>query len=240
MKYLRTNPFPLSNCIGKLDVFFFYLPLMCGKKEWTCWRKGACDFQVTAFWFWKKTAKLCNSVNAKRTRTYKHLGKGGDPGHVLWLWMMQFFSASRNSLSFRWWLAAEVSGREKTNTALHSTSPKPARIQKNLVSVGCVSSCGSDGDRLTLPDHGNYTFSLSVIKPELFLSDSKMECLQLTMTEVLKRLNSKSKKGYNQVRETWLHSVRVVCGFWAREQKHFDLCKTFSNSKTSATKTILV
>ncbi|KAG5278997.1 hypothetical protein AALO_G00105000 [Alosa alosa] len=28
--------------------------------------------------------------------------------------------------------------------------------------------------------------------------DSKMECLQLTMTEVLKRQNSKSKKGYNQ------------------------------------------
>lgn len=90
----------------------------------------------------KKTAKLCNSVNAMCHKTheiYKHLGKGGDPGHVLWLWMMQFFSASRNSLSFRWWLAAEVSGREKTNTALHSTSPKPARIQKNLVSVGlCV------------------------------------------------------------------------------------------------------
>lgn len=32
--------------------------------------------------------------------------------------------------------------------------------------------------------------------------DSKMECLQLTMTEVLKRQNSKSKKGYNQVSET--------------------------------------
>lgn len=31
------------------------------------------------------------------------------------------------------------------------------------------------------------------------LSDSKMECLQLTMTEVLKRQNGKSKKGYNQV-----------------------------------------
>uniref|UniRef100_A0A3Q2CF23 Phosphoinositide 3-kinase regulatory subunit 5 n=1 Tax=Cyprinodon variegatus TaxID=28743 RepID=A0A3Q2CF23_CYPVA len=29
--------------------------------------------------------------------------------------------------------------------------------------------------------------------------DSKMECLQLTMTEVLKRQNGKSKKGYNQV-----------------------------------------
>ncbi|MBN3314215.1 PIRK5 kinase, partial [Atractosteus spatula] len=33
-------------------------------------------------------------------------------------------------------------------------------------------------------------------KPEEL--DSKMECLQLTMTEVLKRQNSKSKKGYNQ------------------------------------------
>lgn len=77
-----------------------------------------------------------------------------------------------------------------------------------------------------------------MIKPYLFLSDSKMECLQLTITEVLKRLNSKSKKGYNQVRKTWLHSVGVVCGCWAREQKRFDLNKTFSNSKTSATKTL--
>lgn len=35
--------------------------------------------------------------------------------------------------------------------------------------------------------------------------DSKMECLHLTMTEVLKRQNSKSKKGYNQVsrKEVW-------------------------------------
>lgn len=32
--------------------------------------------------------------------------------------------------------------------------------------------------------------------------DSKTECLQLTMTEVLKRQNSKSKKGFNQVSET--------------------------------------
>lgn len=29
--------------------------------------------------------------------------------------------------------------------------------------------------------------------------DSKMECLQLTMTEVLKRQSGKGKKGFNQV-----------------------------------------
>lgn len=54
------------------------------------------------------------------------------------------------------------------------------------------------------------TVYCNLTKLEHFLSDSKMECLQLTMTEVLKRQNSKSKKGYNQVSETWLLSVWFV------------------------------
>lgn len=90
-----------------------------------------------------------------------------------------------------------------------------------------------DGDRMTLRRPCVPPLAVSVIKLELFLSDSKMECLQLTMTEVLKRLNSKSKMGYNQVRETWLCSAAVVCARGARKQKHFDVCKTLLNSKTS-------
>ncbi|KAM7394065.1 hypothetical protein PAMP_020888 [Pampus punctatissimus] len=43
--------------------------------------------------------------------------------------------------------------------------------------------------------------------------DSKMECLQLTMTEVLKRQNGKSKKGYNQLSVTEVKVDKVyVCG----------------------------
>jgi len=52
------------------------------------------------------------------------------------------------------------------------------------------------------------TVQINQITSALFISfslDSKMECLHLTMTEVLKRQNSKSKKGYNQVsrKEVW-------------------------------------
>jgi len=52
------------------------------------------------------------------------------------------------------------------------------------------------------------TVQINQITSASFISfslDSKMECLHLTMTEVLKRQNSKSKKGYNQVsrKEVW-------------------------------------
>lgn len=53
--------------------------------------------------------------------------------------------------------------------------------------------------------------------------DSKMECLQLTMTEVLKRQNSKSKKGYNQVRlRVPLHTH--ICGFKMEETDSLARC----------------
>lgn len=69
------------------------------------------------------------------------------------------------------------------------------------------------------------TVYCNVTKLEHFLSDSKMECLQLTMTEVLKRQNSKSKKGYNQVSEMWLHFLSVVCGCGALQQHVFNSAK---------------
>lgn len=52
---------------------------MRGKKEWTCWRKGACDFQVTAFWFWKKknckTLQLCECNVSQDARDLRTFGK---------------------------------------------------------------------------------------------------------------------------------------------------------------------
>lgn len=209
---------------------FFYLPLMCGKKELTCWRKGAWDFQGTAFWFWKKTAKLCNSVNVMcHKRDLQKLGKRGWPWTCPLTLNDAVFPCIKDSLPL---FQVVISGRSqwkrenKYCTSLNIT--KACKNPEELGGFGLRVQLWLGWWQADFDRHGNYTFSLSVIKPDLFLSDSKMECLQLTMTEVLKRLNSKSKKGYNQVRETWLHSVGVVCGCWAREQKHFDLCKTFS------------
>lgn len=151
MKYLRTNPFPLSKCIVKFD--FFLLALDVWQEGINLLTEGSLWFSGDCLLILKKTAKLCNSVDVMcHKRVLQKLGKRGWPWTCPLTLNDAVFPCIKDSLSFRWWLAAEVSGREKTNTALHSTSPKRARIQKNLVGLGCVSSCGLDGDRLTLPD----------------------------------------------------------------------------------------
>ncbi|KAF0037562.1 hypothetical protein F2P81_010436 [Scophthalmus maximus] len=59
---------------------------------------------------------------------------------------------------------------------------------------------------------GDEVFNVRCVTVQQTLSDSKMECLQLMMTEVLKRQNAKSKKGFNQqlnVMEVKVDKVQV-------------------------------
>uniref|UniRef100_A0A672JVA3 Phosphoinositide 3-kinase regulatory subunit 5 n=1 Tax=Sinocyclocheilus grahami TaxID=75366 RepID=A0A672JVA3_SINGR len=92
-------------------------------------------------------------------------------------------------------------------------------LKKNLIcsyfSGAASKRFGIDGDREAVPLSLEVTYnrvrrtipvaeksctSINLLKAcrNLEELDSKMECLHLTMTEVLKRQNSKSKKGYNQ------------------------------------------
>lgn len=70
----------------------------------------------------------------------------------------------------------------------------------------------------------------------LFVTASKTECLNLTMTEVVKRQNSKSKKSFNQVTEIMvlLHLVTGAhpdsAGWEAGQEMESETCCAVSNS----------
>lgn len=67
----------------------------------------------------------------------------------------------------------------------------------------------------------------------LFVTASKTECLNLTMTEVVKRQNSKSKKSFNQVTQIMvlLHLVTGSSdGREAGQEEEFEICGAVSNS----------
>ncbi|XP_030638221.1 phosphoinositide 3-kinase regulatory subunit 5 [Chanos chanos] len=114
-----------------------------------------------------------------------------------------------------------LAGGEKRNEVfIHSLELGHTAGTRAIKAMGAASKrFGIDGDREAVP------LSLEVVYNKVVVSgrsqrikaekvctsinltkacknpeelDSKMECLQLTMTEVLKRQNSKSKKGYNQ------------------------------------------
>uniref|UniRef100_A0A8C1X769 Phosphoinositide 3-kinase regulatory subunit 5 n=1 Tax=Cyprinus carpio TaxID=7962 RepID=A0A8C1X769_CYPCA len=111
-------------------------------------------------------------------------------------------------------------GERRTEVFIHSLELGHTAGTRAIKAMGAASKrFGIDGDREAVPLSLEITYnrinisgrsqktraeksctSINLLKAcrnfeEL---DSKMECLHLTMTEVLKRQNSKSKKGYNQ------------------------------------------
>ncbi|XP_048055521.1 phosphoinositide 3-kinase regulatory subunit 5 isoform X2 [Megalobrama amblycephala] len=111
-------------------------------------------------------------------------------------------------------------GERRTEVFIHSLELGHTAGTRAIKAMGAASKrFGIDGDREAVPLSLEVTYnrihisgrsqktmseksctSINLLKacrnPEEL--DSKMECLHLTMTEVLKRQNSKSKKGYNQ------------------------------------------
>ncbi|KAG7242363.1 hypothetical protein INR49_023492 [Caranx melampygus] len=81
-------------------------------------------------------------------------------------------------------------GERKTEVFVHSLELGHTAGTRAIKAMGAASKrFGIDGDREAVP------LTLEVVY-------NRMECLQLTMTEVLKRQNGKSKKGYNQLNVT--------------------------------------
>ncbi|XP_017283192.1 phosphoinositide 3-kinase regulatory subunit 5 [Kryptolebias marmoratus] len=127
-----------------------------------------------------------------------------------------------------------ASGERRTEVFIHSLELGHTAGTRAIKAMGAASKrFGIDGDREAVPltlevlynrvvisgrcqwkKETKVCTSVNLIKacknPEEL--DSKMECLQLTMTEVLKRQNCKSKKGYNQqltVTEVKVDKVQV-------------------------------
>lgn len=125
-------------------------------------------------------------------------------------------------------------GERRTEVFVHSLELGHTAGTRAIKAMGAASKrFGIDGDREAVPLTLDVVYnrvvvsgrsqwkretkvctSVNLIKacknPEEL--DSKMECLQLTMTEVLKRQNGKSKKGYNQqltVTEVKVDKVQV-------------------------------
>ncbi|XP_029919953.1 phosphoinositide 3-kinase regulatory subunit 5 [Myripristis murdjan] len=125
-------------------------------------------------------------------------------------------------------------GERRTEVFVHSLELGHTAATRAIKAMGAASKrFGIDGDREAVPLMLEVVYnrvvvsgrsqwkretkvctSVNLIKacknPEEL--DSKMECLQLTMTEVLKRQNCKSKKGYNQqlsVTEVKVDKVQV-------------------------------
>ncbi|KAE8299979.1 Phosphoinositide 3-kinase regulatory subunit 5 [Larimichthys crocea] len=114
-------------------------------------------------------------------------------------------------------------GERRTEVFVHSLELGHTAGTRAIKAMGAASKrFGIDGDREAVPLMLEVVYNRVVISgrsqwkreskvctsvnltkacknPEEL--DSKMECLQLTMTEVLKRQNGKSKKGYNQERK---------------------------------------
>ncbi|XP_041821015.1 phosphoinositide 3-kinase regulatory subunit 5 isoform X2 [Chelmon rostratus] len=115
-------------------------------------------------------------------------------------------------------------GERRTEVFVHSLELGHTAGTRAIKAMGAASKrFGIDGDREAVPLMLEVVYNRVVISgrsqwkretkvctsvnltkacknPEEL--DSKMECLQLTMTEVLKRQNGKSKKGYNQLSMT--------------------------------------
>uniref|UniRef100_A0A665TRT7 Phosphoinositide 3-kinase regulatory subunit 5 n=1 Tax=Echeneis naucrates TaxID=173247 RepID=A0A665TRT7_ECHNA len=113
-------------------------------------------------------------------------------------------------------------GQRRTEVFVHSLELGHTAGTRAIKAMGAASKrFGIDGDREAVPLKLDMVYNRVVISgrsqwkretkvctsvnltkacknPEEL--DSKMECLQLTMTEVLKRQNGKSKKGFNQVK----------------------------------------
>ncbi|XP_071360264.1 phosphoinositide 3-kinase regulatory subunit 5 isoform X2 [Trachinotus anak] len=125
-------------------------------------------------------------------------------------------------------------GQRRTEVFVHSLELGHTAGTRAIKAMGAASKrFGIDGDREAVPLMLEVVYNRVVIsgrnqwKRETKLCtsvnltkacknpeelDSKMECLQLTMTEVLKRQNGKSKKGYNQqlnVTEVKVDKVQV-------------------------------
>ncbi|XP_044201695.1 phosphoinositide 3-kinase regulatory subunit 5 isoform X1 [Thunnus albacares] len=125
-------------------------------------------------------------------------------------------------------------GERRTEVFVHSLELGHTAGTRAIKAMGAASKrFGIDGDREAVPLMLDVVYNRVVISgrsqrkkeskvctsinltkacknPEEL--DSKMECLQLTMTEVLKRQNGKSKKGYNQqlsVTEVKVDKVQV-------------------------------
>ncbi|KAM8878670.1 phosphoinositide 3-kinase regulatory subunit 5 isoform 2-T3 [Spinachia spinachia] len=125
-------------------------------------------------------------------------------------------------------------GERRTEVFLHSLELGHTAGTRAVKAMGAASRrFGIDGDREAVPLMLDVVYNRAVISgrsqwkretkvctsvsltkacknPEAL--DSKMECLQLTMTEVLKRQNCKSKKGFNQqlsVTEVKVDKVQV-------------------------------
>uniref|UniRef100_A0AAY4A8V0 Phosphoinositide 3-kinase regulatory subunit 5 n=1 Tax=Denticeps clupeoides TaxID=299321 RepID=A0AAY4A8V0_9TELE len=111
-------------------------------------------------------------------------------------------------------------GEKRREVFIHSLELGHTAGTRAIKSMGSASKrFGIDGDREAVPLTLDVVYNRVVVSGRSHLTraekvctsinltkacrnpeelDSKMECLQLTMTEVLKRQNSKSKKGYNQ------------------------------------------
>uniref|UniRef100_A0A672QK81 Phosphoinositide 3-kinase regulatory subunit 5 n=1 Tax=Sinocyclocheilus grahami TaxID=75366 RepID=A0A672QK81_SINGR len=124
-------------------------------------------------------------------------------------------------------------GERRTEVFVHSLELGHTAGTRAIKAMGAASKrFGIDGDREAVPLSLEVTYnqihisgrsqktrteksctSINLLKAcrNLEELDSKMECLHLTMTEVLKRQNSKSKKGYNQVsrKEVKVDKVQV-------------------------------
>ncbi|KAA8594989.1 hypothetical protein FQN60_012124 [Etheostoma spectabile] len=87
-------------------------------------------------------------------------------------------------------------GERRTEVFVHSLELGHTAGTRAIKAMGAASKrFGIDGDREAVPLTLEVVYNKWKRENKVY---SKMECLQLTMTEVLKRQNCKSKKGYNQ------------------------------------------
>uniref|UniRef100_A0A3B3ZU77 Phosphoinositide 3-kinase regulatory subunit 5 n=1 Tax=Periophthalmus magnuspinnatus TaxID=409849 RepID=A0A3B3ZU77_9GOBI len=152
-------------------------------------------------------------------------------------------------------------GEKRTEVFVHSLELGHTAGTRAVKAMGTASKrFGIDGDREAVPLTLDMVYNRVVVSgrsqwkrerkvctsvnltkacrnPEehlMCLSDSKMEYLQLSMTEVIKRQSGKSKKGFNQVRSEF---IQTEAGNWSTEEiRGFTEEERHENHKTTKTK----
>uniref|UniRef100_A0A8C1TK55 Phosphoinositide 3-kinase regulatory subunit 5 n=1 Tax=Cyprinus carpio TaxID=7962 RepID=A0A8C1TK55_CYPCA len=192
-------------------------------------------------WYARNTLSLLelpvNVVCQQTSKIESDLSEGAGEGRLpIFADLVLYYCrhAARPALIQLYQAELTLAGGERwTEVFIHSLELGHTAGTRAIKAMGAASKrFGIDGDREAVPLSLEITYnqihisgrsqktrteksctSINLLKAcrNLEELDSKMECLHLTMTEVLKRQNSKSKKGYNQVsrKEVKVDKVQV-------------------------------
>uniref|UniRef100_A0A8C1NU38 Phosphoinositide 3-kinase regulatory subunit 5 n=1 Tax=Cyprinus carpio TaxID=7962 RepID=A0A8C1NU38_CYPCA len=179
-------------------------------------------------WYARNTLSLLelpvNVVCQQTSKIESDLSEGAGEGRLpIFADLVLYYCrhAARPALIQLYQAELTLAGGERwTEVFIHSLELGHTAGTRAIKAMGAASKrFGIDGDREAVPLSLEITYnqihisgrsqktrteksctSINLLKAcrNLEELDSKMECLHLTMTEVLKRQNSKSKKGYNQ------------------------------------------